>query len=116
MKSRNSGYSLVEIIMSVGLIAVIVLTSVQFLVYCNKFVMKSYAKVAAENLARETMETLYKRKYSTLVPGSNYTDQPVTLGVLMKYGGSRTYTINGPYLDPVTKAYYKVITVTVTWN
>ena len=64
MKNRRAGISLIEIIIAIVLIAVVIITALQFLIYCDTFAMKADAKITAENFAKERMENLYQKEYA----------------------------------------------------
>ena len=124
MKNERTGFTLVEIIVSLALIAVVVITSLQFLIYCDSFAMKANEKIAAENFAREAMEGLYQKQYSdnTITANTNYGTNTLPTGAAFgsslrdKHSGTRTYSVGPEQTDTLTNTQYKVITVTVTWN
>ena len=90
MKNEHAGVTLVELMMTIMLIAIVAVTGLAFLTYCDRYAMIAYSKVAAANLARETMEGCYMTEYYNLVKGENTT-------IIDKVG-------------------YRKITVTVTCN
>ncbi len=119
MKNENAGYSLTEIILAMVLIAVIVITSLQFLIYCDNFAMKADTKITAEHFAREAMEEFYQKQYTdpALTSNSNVSFPGAIFDKFYSLRGGRISRTVGPEeTDNVTNTKYKVITVTVTWN
>jgi len=111
-KNKNKGVTLVELIIVTVLIAIMVVTGLQFVVYCKTLAVKSKLKLAAANYARETAEGLYWLDcYDNAL---NITASPVSVPLPSgelgdQYGGTRTYNVTGG-------ADYKVVTVTVHWD
>lgn len=128
MKIKNSGFSLVEVIISIMLIAVIIITSFQFLIHCESFAMKADAKIAATYFARETLEDLCQKPYTdeSLAQGDHDATNTPSLALPTgaafgsrlcdRYGGTRTYTVGEEKTDDLTGTNYRVIEVTVAWN
>ncbi len=132
MKKTKAGFSLIEAVIAVVLIAIAAVTALSFIVYCNCFALQADARITAANFARETMEGLYKRDYGDInltapVYPITGTD-PLPAGTAFGSGflarhttatrtPTRTYTVaeNTDYkATPVVN--YKLITVTVKWN
>lgn len=114
MFSRR-GFTLVELIVAMMLISIIIVVGLQFLVYCQRFIIKSGTKLVAANFARETMEELYQDDYYSASLDVGAESKPLPTGVEFasnladQYGGSRECTVT-------EDADYKVITVTVEWD
>ena len=133
MKNRRTGVSLIELMISVVLIAIVAVMALKFLIYCDAFAMKADAKIAAENFARETMEGLYQKQYADAALTTGSYDAGTTSSLALPAGtnfGSRLrnryptsntntmriYTVGSEQTDTLTNTQYKVITVTVTWQ
>ena len=125
MKNKNAGMTLIEIIIAVLLITITIIGSLQFLVYCNKFAFDADTKEMASNFARETMEGLYQKDYDDLIPNTPGIPYPATIvngqnfdtsRLCTQHSGTRTYSVSPEQQDSVTGAYYKIITVDVTWT
>jgi len=114
MKNTKAGFSLVEAVITITLIAIAAVTALSFIVYCDRLALQADARIAAANFARETMENLYKRDYRdtilnvTIAPISD----PLPAGTALNrypFTPSRRYTVTD-------MGDYKLITVKVTWN
>jgi type II secretory pathway pseudopilin PulG len=112
MKNTKAGFSLVEAILTIILIAIAAVVALPYLVYCSHFALQTDARMAAANLARGTVEGLYKRAYNDagLNPTTGTPDSLAGTVFLSRYPtAARNYTISD-------KGDYKLITATVTWD
>ena len=117
MKNTKTGFSLIEAIMAIILIAIAVVGSLSYMAYCNRLTLQANARIVAANFARETMEGLYKKDYPGLgvTTGDGLSDP---LPGATAFGGAflsryptatRKYTITD-------MGGYKLIIAKVTWD
>ena len=109
--SDQRGFTLAELIIAMVLIGIVVVVGLQFLVYCQRFIIRSGTKLVGADFARVTMEELYQDHYDSLNVGTELKPLPTEDGefggdVADQYVGSREYTVT-------EKTGYKVIEVTV---
>ena len=99
-----TGFTLVELIIAMVIIAIVSVCSLEFLRFCQKnFISNAESRFMAANYARETMEGLYWLPSSELV---DVTASPVPLPVGSNLSATRTYTVS-------PRNGYKVITVLI---
>lgn len=105
MRDYKRGLTLIEIILSIVLIAIVAITALGFLVYCGRFAVQAGTKITASNFARETMEDHY------------WDDTLVTESVQDNLPGNRTrtYSVSDP-VDGPNGSQYRVTNVTIHWN
>ena len=108
MRNSGTGFSLLEIMITVILIAIVAVSAFAFLVYCGHFTAQTDAKMTAANFARETMEDLYMINYNSL-PSNGSPALPTGSRLHDSYNGTRIYAVTD-------KADYKMIAVTVSWS
>ena len=110
---KTTGFSFVELMVGIIVVAAVSVTALEFLVHCQRLVLVPRLRLMAVNFARETMEGLYQQPYIELTtPSAAELELPTggEIGVLRdRYGGTRNCTITD--VDN-----YKVITVTVSWQ
>lgn len=120
MGKNVKGFTLVEAIVTIIIIAITSVVVLEFFVKFSTIIKQSELKFVAANFARETIEELYLKSYSdtALNPITDADDGlPVMGGIngspagLLRdvYGGTRAYSI-------VQGTNYKVITATVRWR
>ncbi|MCX5667779.1 MAG: prepilin-type N-terminal cleavage/methylation domain-containing protein [Candidatus Omnitrophica bacterium] len=117
MKNTKAGFSLIEVIIAIILIAIAAIGALSYIVYCNHLTLQVSARIVAANFARETMEGLYKKDY----PGLN-----VTAGDGLSDPLPGATAFGGAFLSrysTATRKYtitdmggYKLIIAKVTWD
>lgn len=107
MRDNKKGLTLIEIILSIVLIAIVAITALGFLVYCGRFAMRTGTRITASNFAREMMEDRYWNDYTTLVTGNVVDNLPGNR--------TRTYAVSNPVNGP-NGGQYRVTSVTIHWN
>ena len=123
MKNRKAGLTMIELMVGVLLVAIAAVVGLQFLIYCDTYTTHAESRVAAVNLALETMEEFYMRDSATLgADAANEIGLPPSAGGFIDKlrdspGAKRSYIIGTSALQlgnpPRT---YRTITVTVQWN
>ena len=116
-ESKAKGFTLIDMIVGVVLIAIAAIGSLEFYYYCYKFfIARPKPTIEALNFAKESMEELYWIDSSsaalTLPLQAPNLPLPTTgnfkeLG--SRFNGSRSYSV-------VDKGSYKVLEVTVSWQ
>jgi len=111
MSKKNAGFTLIELILGIVIIAIAAVSSLEFYSYCHKFfIMRSSLTSQALGFAKESMEGLYwLDPYDAAMntPLPSLPAIPVTGDFAFK-GGSRSYSVTD-------KGSYKVLEVTVIW-
>ncbi len=115
--NKNEGFTLIDMIIGVVLIAIAVIGSLEFYRYCYKsFIVGPKPAIEALNFAKESMEELCWLDSSdsafTLPLAAPNRPLPTTgnfkeLG--SRFSGSRSYSVTD-------KGSYKVLEITVTWQ
>ena len=113
----KKAFSLVEIIVSIVLITITAICTLEFLRYATQAVKKNDMRAEATYFAIETMEKQYLN--SQVVPQANVQDALPTAGGVgtsgelhNTYSGSRSYNVTAGR----NGAPYGVLKVTVAWN
>lgn len=107
---KMKGFTLVEVIIAMMIIATISFGGFGFFQYCKRFVVDSELRLTAINLARETMEKLYWN--DTLEETADRVDDELPPEAFQDdYSGGRSHLIT---TDAEGK--YKIIEVTVNWD
>ena len=113
MKSRAKGFTMLDMMIGVILIAIVAVGSLEFYRYCHKcFIANSKFTIEALGFAKESMERLCwldssDPAFSTPLPTLPSTGAFGELG--SRSGSSRTYAVSAD------KGGYKVLEVTVNW-
>ena len=102
VRTTNDGFTLVELLIGMVIIAVVSVMALSFLVYCEKLLLSPELRLIAANKAREKMEGLYWLDYGA----SGGSDSGTLDGT---YKWTRNWTVS-------QKTDYAVITVTVDCN
>jgi len=106
---RKKGFTLIEAMVAMVLIAVVVVANFEFFRYSYRLINYAELRIKASNLARETMEELYWNPDLADTNGDSMdynfeeSDQ-----FRVDHSGARIHSVNDTN-D------YKVITVTVKW-
>jgi len=119
MTHNRKGVTLVELMITIVVIAIAVVGSLEFFKFCQKnFIINSTLKLMASDFARETMEDLYYRDPDDLdliTPKDVSLPSTGDFATLADKGGSRSYTVTQG-TDAIHGTKYKVITITVDWT
>lgn len=117
MKNRRAGFSIIEATVAAIIIAIIAVVALLSMMYCNRIALQADERLTAANFARETIEKLYKKDYSSSELNA-VVDAPDALPTGTEFGSeflkkyptaTRTYTVTD-------KPDYKLITVKVSWT
>jgi len=111
MSKKTAGFTLIELILGVIIIAIAAVSSLEFYTYCHKFfILRSSLTSQALGFAKESMEGLYwSDPYDAALnttPAPPLPAIPATGDFAFK--GSRSYSVTD-------KGSYKVLEVTVSW-
>ena len=119
MKNAKAGFSLIEVLITIALIAIVAVTALSFIVYCDRLALQADTRIVAANFVRETTEVLYKKDYRDISLSATTgdglsdplpTDPAFGSGFISRYPiAARTYTVTD-------NSDYKLITVKVTWS
>ena len=123
MRNTKAGFSLIEAVITVMLIAIVAVAALSIFAYCYRLALQADARIVAANFARETMEGLYKKDYGDTGLNETVTHaDPLPAGT--EFGGgflgryptaTREYTI-AENAATEQSSDYKLITVTMTWS
>jgi len=116
--TRKKGFSLLEAMIAMVLIAVVVLANFEFFRYSYRMINYAKLRLTAVNLARESMEELY---WQADPPDTTDEEDPILLSgeinpgdlyceLRDSHGGTRKYSVDG------SNGRYKITTVTVEWG
>ncbi|UCD54599.1 MAG: type II secretion system protein [Candidatus Omnitrophota bacterium] len=113
---KIKGFTLVELLIGVIIIAITSVAAFEFFRHCRRFIVETELRLGAANFARETIEVLDWNTDITDTTGwQNDRDLPTgeEFGSSLRdeYEGSRLYRIE----DGATSG-YKKISVKVTWE
>ena len=118
----KKGVSMVELVITMLLLAIVATSTFGFYAYVNNFSIKSENYAAATEFLTQTLEMLLSKPYAD--PGLSVTTDlpphydPLSASNLRdQYNGVREYSVDestwdSNFLDSV----YKAITVTIRWN
>ena len=111
MSKKHAGFTLIDLILGIVIIAIAAVSSLEFYSYCHKFfILRSSITVRALGFAKESMEGLYWLDSSDAalnICNETPLAMPATGDFAFK-GGSRSYSV-------IDKGSYKVLEVTVRW-
>ena len=111
--TKKEGFSLIETVIAITLIAIAAVASLSFFVYCDRLALQSDARITAANFCRGTVANFYEIDYSDASLNATTTDKddplPAGSGFLSRYPtATRKYAITD-------RSDYKLITVKVKW-
>jgi prepilin-type N-terminal cleavage/methylation domain-containing protein len=118
MKNTKAGFSLVEAVITVAIIAMAAVTALSYMAYCGRIAMQADTRLVAVNFARETAEGLYKRSSSDPALSVTSADGVSDLITTTSTAGSKflsRYPLVTRKYTVVDKGGYKLVTVKVKW-
>jgi len=115
---KTKGFTLIEVLVGIILIAVISVAAFEFFRYCRRFIVDAELRLSATNFARETMERhSWNAEITDTTDWRTYRDLPVggEFGSRLRdeYEGSRLYRGEDGGSDDYK---YKRIRVKVSWE
>lgn len=127
MRNRK-GLSLIEVFVGIAVAMIASIVALQFLIYCERMALQPRLRLIAVNLARETIESLYQKRFddlpSTTTPedmtpdidnDEPYASNPDLKLLFERYHGVRSYTVEEKSGTASANA-YKVVKVKVAWS
>ena len=102
---KTKGFTLVEVLIAIIVIAIIAVAAFEFFRYCQRFILQAELKLMAVNLAREKMEELYWDSDPPEPPAV-----PEDIMLTTSHSFERNYTIGD------STGNYKIIDVTISWG
>lgn len=123
MLKNKKGTTFIELVLAMVMIAIAVVTTLDFYKYCQKsFITNSKLKMAAADFASETTEEVYMLDF--VDPKLNTTDENGVVKSLPSQGdfadlatqheGTRAYFVS--QTDVTSSDSYKVVEIKVCWN
>ncbi|MCX5666865.1 MAG: type II secretion system protein [Candidatus Omnitrophica bacterium] len=110
MSKKNAGFTLIDLILGIVIIAIAAVSSLEFYRYCHKFfILRSSITVRALGFAKESIEGLCwldSSDASLNIPLPSLPALPATGD--FAFTGSRSYSV-------IDKGSYKVLEVKVSW-
>ena len=114
--------TLVELVVTMVLLCVVVVSAFSAYAYISAYSMRADNYAFATEFLCQTLETLSSYGYnhpalSELLADNPHADVLPVCNLRDKYNGTRRYTVSQATWDPnFVDSFYKLITVTVTWN
>ncbi|MDO8536265.1 MAG: prepilin-type N-terminal cleavage/methylation domain-containing protein [Candidatus Omnitrophota bacterium] len=126
----KKGVSMIELVITMLLIAIIATSTFDFYAYINRFSIKAENYSAATEYCAEVLEWLLSLDYNdpalnvgahtptVIIPSEpELVDGMPPQCILRKYGGRRDYSVSENIWDSSwADSFYKTLTVAVTWN
>jgi prepilin-type N-terminal cleavage/methylation domain-containing protein len=116
---RTRGFTFIELIAGILIIAITSIASLEFFKYCYKnFILLDKLSLEAVNYARSSMETIYMKAYTSSeladTSGLWVEETPAPGGGLAKAGARKYHSVS--VKTTPAGAEYKVISTKVTWT